>query len=102
MYAIRSYYAILPVDGREGFRRRAILDAAFNPGLRGKDYDFWADMTYLLRRTDLVEMPRWLLGSGATAAKIAARYGPGEPLAAEHLAIDALANRRPPEMPDRA
>jgi len=99
--AASSWAAILPVDGREGFRRRAILDAAFNPGLRGKDYDFWADMTYLLRRTDTVELPRWLLGSGANAAQIAARHGPSDPLAAEHLAIDALANRRPPEMPER-
>jgi len=99
--AASAWASILPVDGREGFRRRAILDAAFNPGMRGKDYDFWGDMTYLLRRTDLVELPRWLLGSGAKAAAIAARKGPADPLAAEHLAIDALAHRRTPEMPER-
>jgi hypothetical protein len=56
-------------------------------------------MASLIRHTDLVELPRWLLGSGARVAQIAARTSaddPAYPLAAEHLAIDALASRRPP------
>jgi hypothetical protein len=36
------------------------------------------------------------LGSGARAAAIAAHRGPSDPLAAQHLAIDALAHRRHP------
>jgi hypothetical protein len=60
----------------------------------------------ILRRTELVELPRWLLGSGAQAAAIAARRGASDPafypVAAEHLAIDALAHRRPPPRVDQA
>jgi len=41
--------------------------------------------------SNLVELPRWLLGSGATAAAIAAKMGPHDPVVAEHLAIDAPA-----------
>jgi hypothetical protein len=43
-----------------------------------------------------------MLGSGARAAEIAARKGWEDPVAAQHLAIDALANRRPPPDPSRA
>jgi spermidine synthase len=91
--------AALVADSTEAFRRRAMLQAAFYPQLRPADYDFWRDMAELIRDTDLVELPRWLLGSGARVAHIAARTSaddPAYPLAAEHLAIDALANRRPP------
>jgi hypothetical protein len=93
--------AALVADSKEGFRRRALLEAAFYPQLRPADYDFWRDIAGLIRSTDLVELPRWLLGSGARVAQIAARTSaddPAYPLAAEHLAITALANRRaPPE-----
>jgi predicted membrane-bound spermidine synthase len=86
----------------EAFRRRAILDRTLLPELRGTDYNFWRDIAWLLRRTELVELPRWLLGSGAQAAAIAARRGASDPIAAEHLAIDALARRRPPAQVDQA
>ncbi len=78
----------------EGFRRRAMLDRALYPDLRAAGYNVWGDVADLLRHTDAVELPRWLLGSGAQAAAIAARRGAADPVAAEHLAIDALANRR--------
>jgi len=82
----------------EAFRRRAILDRALLPELRGADYNSWSDVAFLLTRTELVELPRWLLGSGAQAAAIAALRGPSDPLAAQHLAIDALAHRRRPAL----
>jgi spermidine synthase len=88
--------SVLPVDGREGFQRRTILDAAFNPGMRGAEYSFWANVTYLLKRTDLVELPRWLLGSGTRAVEIAKMKGPGDPIAAEHREVDTLVHRRAP------
>jgi predicted membrane-bound spermidine synthase len=98
--------AILPspvlAESADAFRRRAILDRALLAELRGADYNFWSDIAYLLRRTELVELPRWLLGSGAQAAAIAARRGASDPLAAEHLAIDALAHRRTPASVDQA
>ncbi len=98
--------AILPspvlAESADAFRRRAILDRALLAELRGADYNFWSDIAWLLRRTELVELPRWLLGSGAQAAAIAARRGPSDPLAAEHLAIDALAHRRAPDSVDQA
>ncbi len=83
-------------ESRIGFRRRAILEAASYPDLQPADYNFWSDVAELVRDTDLVDLPRWLLGSGERAAEIAAHRGPADPVAAEHLAIDALANRRPP------
>jgi predicted membrane-bound spermidine synthase len=86
----------LILESKDGFRRREILEAASYPDLRRADYNFWSDVAELVRGTDLVDLPRWLLGSGASAAEIAARRGPADPVAAEHLAIDALANRRPP------
>jgi hypothetical protein len=92
----------LVAESREGFRRRGILEAAFYPELRGADYNFWGHVAQLIRGTDLVELPRWLLGSGALAAAIAARRGAADPVAAEHLAIDAVANRRPAGAVDRA
>jgi len=98
--------AILPAsvlaESAEAFRRRAVLDRALLAELRGADYNFWSDIAWLLRRTELVELPRWLLGSGAQAAAIAARRGASDPLAAEHLAIDAVAHRRQPGSIDRA
>jgi hypothetical protein len=98
--------AILPspvlAESADAFRRRAILDRALLAELRGADYNFWSDIAWLLRRTELVELPRWLLGSGAQAAAIAARRGASDPLAAEHLAIDALAHRRPPVRVEQA
>jgi hypothetical protein len=75
--------------------------AALNPGLRGADYNFWADVATLLDDR-LLELPRWLLGSGARAAQIAAAKDPGDPLAAQHLAVDALVHRRPPAAVDEA
>jgi hypothetical protein len=89
-------------ESAEAFRRRAILDRALLAELRGADYNFWSDIAWLLRRTELVELPRWLLGSGAQAAAIAARRGASDPVAAEHLAIDAVAHRRPPASVDKA
>ena len=86
----------------EAFLRRAILDRTLLPALRGADYNSWSDIAFVLRRTELVELPRWLLGSGAQAAAIAARRGASDPVAAEHLAIDALAHRRPPGSVDKA
>jgi spermidine synthase len=86
---------------RDAFRRRAILDAAFFPELRRPDTSYWADIAELLRASDLVELPRWLLLSGAQAAQIAARADPADPVAAEHLAIDAVANRRAPPAVDK-
>jgi predicted membrane-bound spermidine synthase len=86
----------------EGFRRRAILEAAFNPELRRADYNGWADLAYLVRETDLVEVPRWLMGSGASVARIAAQKGPSDPVALEHMVIDAAANRRAPVAPGQA
>jgi spermidine synthase len=80
----------------EGFRLRGVLEAAFYPELRRPGYSFWRDVADLIRNTELVELPRWLLGSGARAASIAARKAPADPLAAQHAAIDALANRRAP------
>jgi hypothetical protein len=98
--------AILPsavlAESADAFRRRAILDRALLAELRGADYNFWSDIAWLLRRTDLVELPRWLLGSGAQAAAIAARRGASDPVAAEHLAIDAVAHRRAPASVDKA
>jgi hypothetical protein len=97
--------AALVADSKEAFRRRAVLQAAFYAQLRPADYDFWRDMAGLIRNTDLVELPRWLLGSGARVAQIAARTGaddPAYPLAAEHLAIDALANRRAPQAMEKS
>jgi predicted membrane-bound spermidine synthase len=80
----------------EAFRRRSMLDKSLFAALRGPDYNLWSDVAYLIRHTELVELPRWLLGSGAQAAAIAARRGPSEPVAADHLAIDALAHRQRP------
>jgi hypothetical protein len=92
--------AILPLrDTAEAFRRRGMLDAALYPAVRAADYNLWDDVAELYRRTQLVELPRWLLHSGAQVAQIAARRGPTDPVAAEHLAIDALASRRAPAEP---
>ncbi|HJS37657.1 MAG TPA: fused MFS/spermidine synthase, partial [Burkholderiales bacterium] len=99
--AASGWAAEIAAGSREGFRRRGILDAAFQPELRRADYSFWADVADLIRGTDLVELPRWLLGSGARVAQIAARRGADDPLAAQHLAIDALANRRRPEVMEK-
>jgi len=92
--------AILPPEvvaaSAEGFLYRGMLEAAYYPELRPANYNFWRDVADLIRNTELVELPRWLLGSGARAAEIARRKGWEDPLAAEHLVIDALANRHPP------
>jgi predicted membrane-bound spermidine synthase len=92
--------ADLVAKSREGFRRRGMLEATFYPDLRGEDYDFWADLAYLLTQTDLVDLPRWMLGSGARVADIAAHADRRNPLAAEHIAIDALAAHRAPVQMD--
>jgi spermidine synthase len=98
--------AILPPEvvaaSADGFLFRGMLEAAYYPELRPAHYDFWRDVADLIRNTELVEQPRWMLGSGARAAQIAAQKGWDDPVAAQHLAIDALANRRPPSDPSRA
>ena len=91
--------AALVAESAAGFRRRDILQAALYPALRPAGYNLWSDVAELVRGSGLVDLPRWVLGSGATVARIAARVGPADPLAAEHLAIDALANRRRPPQP---
>ena len=95
-----AWPALLPAEviaaSAEGFLTRGMLEAAHDPALRPTGYNFWRDVADLVRNTELVELPRWLLGSGARAARIAAAKGPGDPVAAEHLAIDAVAQRRPP------
>jgi hypothetical protein len=88
--------AAVVAESRAAFRRRAILDAAFFPELRPADYNYWRDVAELIRDSELVELPRWLLQSGAQAAQIAARSDPADPVAAEHRAVDALASRRRP------
>jgi hypothetical protein len=56
----------------------------------------------VVRHSELVDLPRWLLGSGASVVEIAARVGPTDPLAAEHLTVNALATRqRPSAVVDR-
>jgi spermidine synthase len=99
-WAARLLPPELIAESRDGFRRREILEAAIYPALRRPGYDYWDDMAELLRAGS-AELPRWALGSGARAAQIAARAGPADPLAAEHIAIDALASRRRPQAPSR-
>ena len=89
-------------DSRPQFLRRELLEQAYNPDLRRAGYNLWSDVAYLVRETDLVELPRWLLGSGARVAEIARSKGWANPMAAEHLAIDALARRQPPPPVDHA
>ncbi len=96
-WAARVLPKALVRDSRLGFRRRAILEAASYPELQRPGYNFWSDVAELVRHTELVDLPRWLLGSGATVAEIAARAGPADPLAAEHLAVNALATRQRPD-----
>ena len=95
-----AWAAILPAsvlaESRAAFRRRAMLDQALLPALRGPGYSFWGDIAQLIGHTELVELPRWLLRSGSQAAAIASRRGPSDPLAAEHLAVDALVHRQAP------
>jgi spermidine synthase len=92
--------AILPPEvvaaSTAGFLYRGMLEAAFYPELRPANYNFWRDVADLIRHTELVELPRWMLGSGARAAEIARMKGWADPVAAEHLAIDDLANRQKP------
>ena len=97
-WAARVLPPELIAESRDGFRRREILEASLYPALRRPGYDYWADMAELLRPGS-AELPRWALGSGARAAEIAARAGSGDALAAEHVAIDALAMRRKPVAP---
>jgi hypothetical protein len=82
----------------EGFRQRAMLDAVLNPELRRGDSSLWADLAQLIRGTDLVTLPMWLLdteaGKVAIAGRRAASGGPFDPEVEEQLAIEALANRR--------
>ena len=92
--------AVLPralIEGsRERFRRRAMLDEQWHPELRRPGYSLWSNVAHLLRDTDLVVWPQWLLASEARAVEIAGLKGPTDPIAAEHLAIDALVHRRKP------
>jgi spermidine synthase len=80
----------------EHFRQRAMLDAVLNPELRPGNSSVWADLAQLIRGTELVALPMWLLESEAGKVEIASRRSAADPQAAEHLAIDALANRRQP------
>jgi hypothetical protein len=98
-----AWASILPLPAAaEPFRRRGMLDAVLYPAVRRGNYSLWEDVAELYRRTELVELPRWLLRSGARVAQIAARQGAAsDPLAAEHLAIDALAHRRAPGNADK-
>jgi hypothetical protein len=82
---------------REHFRERGMLDAILHPELRRPGHNVWSDLAELIRRTDLVVLPQWLLGSEARMAEIVARRDPADPVVAEHLAIDALVSRRPPK-----
>ena len=95
-WAAKVLPAAVIAESGDGFRRREILEAALYPGLQPAGYNFWSDVAELVRGPAPVDLPRWVLGSGASVARIAARADPADPLAAEHLAIDALANRRPP------
>lgn len=96
----RSAWAqILPPDllrDEGAFRRRPMIDRALNAALRDARYSYWGDIAWLVRETKLVELPRWLLGSGAAAVAIAERKDPALPLAAEHRAINAVATRERP------
>ena len=95
-----AWAGILPpsitVESRAAFRRRAIFDQALMPALRPADYRFWSDIAELVAQPGQDALPRWLLRSGAQAAAIAARRGPSDPVAAEHLAVDALVRGQPP------
>ncbi|MGH8688130.1 MAG: spermidine synthase, partial [Burkholderiales bacterium] len=89
-------------DSRPQFLLREMLEQAYNPDLRRAGYNPWSDVAFVIRETDLVELPRWLLGSGARVAEIARWTGWANPLAAEHLAIDAVARRLAPPPIDHA
>jgi spermidine synthase len=91
----------LITQNADRFRQRDMLDASWYPELRRPGYSLWSNLAELIRRTDLVTWPSWLLDSEARMAEIARRRAssglPAAPEAAEHLAIDALAHRRKPE-----
>jgi predicted membrane-bound spermidine synthase len=93
--------ALLPssliAGSRESFARREMLDGAWYAEMRRPGYSLWADVARLMRGSSLVAWPQWLLGSEARAAQIARLKGPGDPIAAQHLAIDALVHRRKPD-----
>jgi spermidine synthase len=79
------------------WRASGMFDATLNPDLRRKGYNVWADVAELIRGTRLVVLPQWLLDSQARMSEIAARRPKTDAVAAEHLAIEALAKRVPPE-----
>ena len=93
--------AILPRDliagSSERFYQRGMLDVVFHPETREPGSSLWSDLAQVFRETDLVTLPRWLLDSEAGMAEIAAHRDPTDPVVAEQLAIDAMANRRPPK-----
>jgi hypothetical protein len=76
--------AVLPralIEGsRERFGRRAMLDQAWHAELRRPGYNVWRNVAQLLRDTDLVALPQWLLGSEARAAEIARLKDPANRL----------------------
>ena len=92
--------AILPrslvAGSGERFRQRMALDAAAHPELRRPGASVWSDLAALILHSDLVEAPRWILRSEMRKVEIAMSRDSSDPLAAEHLAIDHLAQRRPP------
>ena len=91
--------AVLPraliADSRERFRRRAMLDEAQHAELRRPGYSVWSNVAQLLRDTDLVVLPQWLLASEARAAEIARLKGPLDRMPRSTW-IDALVHRRKP------
>jgi len=80
----------------ERFRQRAMLDAASYPEIRRPGESLWSDLAALIQHSELVNAPRWMLDSEERKVEIAASRGTNDPQAIEHLAIDALANRRLP------
>jgi spermidine synthase len=79
------------------FRERAMLDEEFFPYLQRPDHSYWENVAQLLRQPDLFTWKTWMLGSDPRTVDIARSKNPADPLAAEQLAIDALATGRKPE-----
>ena len=78
------------------FAPRWMMDTLWYPELRPPGYNVWRNAAQLMRQTDSVTWTRWLLNSEARQLEIAQAGDPADPLAAEHLAIDALVSRRKP------
>ncbi|HUP90674.1 MAG TPA: fused MFS/spermidine synthase [Solimonas sp.] len=94
--------AALVADADRWFYFRALGDLALYPGNEMADTNPWGNLATVLRSTPLVNLPRWMLDSEAGKIAIAAQHDPGDPVVAEHLAIDALARRSAPIPTDPA